>query len=103
MTGAAFGDTLPVWLIGDAKTVFRYLALGFIASLGSLISPCAAQDALRSECLAVARAPYAITQASLRFSDTKADEVAITYVGHSTYHIDTPGGTRIATDYSGAY
>ena len=33
----------------------------------------------------------------------KADEVAITYAGHSTYYIDTPGGVRIATDYSGAY
>ena len=31
------------------------------------------------------------------------DEVAITYAGHSTYFIDTPGGVRIATDYSGAY
>ena len=30
-------------------------------------------------------------------------EVQITYAGHSTYFIDTPGGLRIATDYSGAY
>ena len=33
----------------------------------------------------------------------KADEVAITYAGHSTYYIETPGGMRIATDYNGAY
>ena len=33
----------------------------------------------------------------------KAEDVAITYAGHSTYYIDTPGGVRIATDYSGAY
>ena len=26
-----------------------------------------------------------------------------TYAGHSTYYIDTAGGVRIATDYSGAY
>lgn len=32
-----------------------------------------------------------------------AVEVEITYAGHSTYFIDTPGGVRIATDYSGAY
>jgi L-ascorbate metabolism protein UlaG (beta-lactamase superfamily) len=32
-----------------------------------------------------------------------AAEVEITYAGHSTYYIDTPGGVRIATDYSGAY
>ena len=33
----------------------------------------------------------------------KAEEVTITYAGHSTYYIDTPGGVRIATDYSGVY
>lgn len=30
-------------------------------------------------------------------------EVSITYAGHSTYVIDTPGGVRIATDFSGHY
>ncbi|MCO6185075.1 MBL fold metallo-hydrolase [Rhizobium sp. L1K21] len=29
------------------------------------------------------------------------DEVKFTYVGHSTYFIETPGGVSIATDYSG--
>ena len=33
----------------------------------------------------------------------QAEEVAITYAGHSTYYIDTPGGVRIATDFNGAY
>ena len=32
-----------------------------------------------------------------------SDEVTITYAGHSTYLIDTPGGVRIATDFSGLY
>ena len=43
------------------------------------------------------------TPVSLRLAAAKADEVAITYAGHSTYYIDTPGGVRIATDYNGAY
>ncbi len=74
------------------------------ALLSSLIaSAAAAQDAPRSECLAVANAPPRVTPVSLRAADTKTDEVAITYAGHSTYYIDTPGGIRIATDYSGAY
>ena len=30
-------------------------------------------------------------------------DVTITYAGHSTYVIETPGGVRIATDYSGVY
>ena len=74
------------------------------ALLSSLIaSAAAAQDAPRSECLAMANAPPRVTPVSLRTADTKTDEVAITYAGHSTYYIDTPGGVRIATDYSGAY
>jgi len=74
------------------------------ALLSALIaSAAAAQDAPRSECLAMANAPPRVTPVSLRTVDAKTDEVAITYVGHSTYYIDTPGGVRIATDFSGAY
>ncbi len=31
------------------------------------------------------------------------EQVKITFVGHSTYFIETPGGIGIATDYSGVY
>jgi L-ascorbate metabolism protein UlaG (beta-lactamase superfamily) len=75
-----------------------------VALLGSLISTAFAQDApRRSECLAMARAPPRAAPVSLRLGAAKAEEVAITYAGHSTYYIDAPGGLRIATDYSGAY
>ncbi|MEH2472719.1 L-ascorbate metabolism protein UlaG (beta-lactamase superfamily) [Nitrobacteraceae bacterium AZCC 2161] len=75
-----------------------------IAVLGSLIAPAAAQEAPRgSECLAMANAPPRATPVSLRRTAAKADEVAITYAGHSTYYIDTPGGVTIATDYNGIY
>lgn len=74
-----------------------------IAVLGSLMAPAAAQQPLRSECLAMANAPPRATPVSLRRIAAKADEVAITYAGHSTYYIETSGGVRIATDYSGAY
>jgi len=73
------------------------------ALLGALASPAAAEDIPRSECLAMANAPALMTPVSLRRVAAKADEIAITYAGHSTYFIDTPGGVRIATDYSGAY
>jgi L-ascorbate metabolism protein UlaG (beta-lactamase superfamily) len=73
-----------------------------LAILGFLTSPAAAEDAPRSECLAMASAPRA-TPAGLRRSAARGEEVAITYGGHSTYYIDTPAGLRIATDYSGAY
>jgi L-ascorbate metabolism protein UlaG (beta-lactamase superfamily) len=47
-------------------------------------------------------APRAVPVA-YRQAAAEPNEVAITYAGHSTYFIDTPGGVRIATDYSGAY
>jgi L-ascorbate metabolism protein UlaG (beta-lactamase superfamily) len=74
-----------------------------VALLGSLIAPAAAQDALRSECLAMSKAPWRVTPVSLRREATAAREVAITYGGHSTYYIDTPGGIRIATDWNGGF
>jgi L-ascorbate metabolism protein UlaG (beta-lactamase superfamily) len=74
------------------------------AFLGFLIGPASAQDASRaSECLAMANGMPRVTPVSLRLAAAKTDEVAITYAGHSTYIIDTPGGVRIATDYNGAY
>ena len=60
-----------------------------------------AQVPQRGECLAMAGAPRAIP-VNYRLA-AKAEDVAITYAGHSTYYIDTPGGVRIATDFSGAY
>jgi len=79
-----------------------------LAMLGSLISAANAQQAPReSDCLAMANAQPRATPASLRLAearaDNKTDTVAITYAGHSTYYIDSPGGVRIATDFSGAY
>ena len=69
-----------------------------LALLGSLILPAAAQQQpLRSECLAMANAPPLAVPVSFRRIATKSQEVAITYVGHSTYYIDTPEGVRIAT------
>jgi L-ascorbate metabolism protein UlaG (beta-lactamase superfamily) len=75
-----------------------------LALLCSLIASAAAQDAPRSsECLAMSSAPPRATPVRFREAAANTDEVAITYAGHSTYYIDTPGGVRIATDYSGAY
>ena len=74
-----------------------------LALLSSLVVSAAAQEAAqRSECLAMANAPRAVP-AAFREAAAPPNEVEITYAGHSTYYIDTPGGVRIATDYSGAY
>jgi L-ascorbate metabolism protein UlaG (beta-lactamase superfamily) len=67
-----------------------------------LITPAAAQGPSRSQCLAMSNAAPRATPVAFRQAAAAADEFAITYAGHSTYFIDTPGGVRIATD-SGAY
>jgi L-ascorbate metabolism protein UlaG (beta-lactamase superfamily) len=103
MTDAKFGDTVcqrPLPQTGLAMLRSLTLATAF---LGWLIIPAAAQTPLRSECLAMAIAPPRAVPVSFRRVAAKAEEVAITYVGHSTYYIDTPGGVRIATDFNGAY
>ncbi len=83
--------------------MLRSLSL-VLALLGLPIASATAQDTSRgSECLAMANAPPRAVPASLRRTTATADEVAISYAGHSTYVIDTPGGIRIATDYNGAY
>ena len=79
-----------------------------VVLLAAWILPAAAQDAGRgSECLAMASAqpraiPVSLRRTAAKATD-KAEEVSITYAGHSTYYIDTPGGVTIATDYNGVY
>lgn len=74
-----------------------------VAVLIVTVAPSLAQDAARgSECLAMAQGPR-ITPASLRRDAAAAAAVSISYAGHATYYIDSPGGVRIATDFSGAY
>jgi L-ascorbate metabolism protein UlaG (beta-lactamase superfamily) len=102
MTDMKFRDTVSS---GAMETFVMLRSLAVVAAfLGSLTASVAAQDAPRgSECLAMAGVPSKATPVSLRRTAAKADEVAITYAGHSTYYIDTPGGVRIATDYNGVY
>ena len=74
-----------------------------VALLGFLIVPAAAEDAPHSDCLAMSNMRPRATPAAFREAAATSDEVTITYAGHSTYFIDTPGGMRIATDYSGTH
>jgi L-ascorbate metabolism protein UlaG (beta-lactamase superfamily) len=99
MTAGQFGDSLTA--LRTEHVMMRLFAA--IALFGAFVTQAGAQDAPRSECLAMANAPPRAVPVGLRRVAAKADEVAITYAGHSTYYIDTPGGIRIATDYSGAY
>lgn len=75
----------------------------FLAFLLLLISPLMAShaQAQASDCLAMAQAPASAVP--VRFSSValEADQVQLTFLGHSTFLIESAGGVRIATDYSG--
>ena len=88
------------------------LAFAAIALLHALWPMPAHAQTIRmpvSQCQAIARSLPGVTFASFKPSSAfhvqaAADEkVTITYVGHSTFLIETPGGISIATDYSGWY
>lgn len=86
--------------------MLRSLAAVIVVTLFGFGSPSAAEDTVpndspHSECLAVAGGPAKAVPVSLRRAAAANGEVAITYAGHSTYYIDTPGGVTIATDFSG--
>jgi L-ascorbate metabolism protein UlaG (beta-lactamase superfamily) len=73
-------------------------------------TPALAQRApMVSQCMAVADAmpedmnPVIVKAAWPTTIQAVAPVVTITYAGHSTFVIETPGGVRIATDFSGAY
>ena len=67
-------------------------------------SPAHAQPAtpdLRESCPGlVASHPPRLIPASLRLTALSADEVRLTYAGHSTFVIESPQSVRIATDYN---
>lgn len=48
----------------------------------------------------VARAPSPFQLASLRLAATEAGAATITFIGHSTFVIESAGGVTIATDYN---
>ncbi|MEO9336466.1 MBL fold metallo-hydrolase [Mesorhizobium sp. SB112] len=69
----------------------------------------AENDPVPSRCLAMAQTLPNVTYASFALPEaipvqaTAEGDVTITYAGHSTYVIETPGGVRVATDFSGFY
>ena len=67
-----------------------------LAALAALVLSVLPANALTSDCLAMAEGPARFIPAALR-----PDEVQLTFVGHSTFLIESPEGVIIATDYAG--
>ena len=57
--------------------------------------------ALQSDCLAMASREPGIMPAAYTPAALEADQVRITYIGHSSFIIESPGGVRIVMDYAG--
>lgn len=72
----------------------RFLAAGLAAAALALGSPAVALDA----CRLMTRAPVPVVPASTRA--LTRDEVRLTFVGHSTFLIETPRGITAETDYN---
>lgn len=96
--------------------MLRALAFGLSSLLLSAFAVFAQDAGLPvSQCQAIASKLPGVMFASFRPSDlqfvqagknlalAEKEEVKITFVGHSTYFIETPEGVGIATDYSGVY
>jgi len=98
----------------------RALAFGLLSGLSGLFFSALAASAQQAEmpisqCQAIAQKLPGVTYArfdpaGVQFAQAKKsltlsqkEEVKITFVGHSTYFIETPEGVGIATDYSGVY
>ncbi len=54
-----------------------------------------------ADCLAMAEAPGLVRPAAYQPAALEEGQVQLTFVGHSTFIIESPGGVRIATDYAG--
>jgi len=75
--------------------------LRLIAAIISILASAAPAAAARSDCLAMAYGPAGVQRAGFMPAALQPDEVQLTYVGHSTFLIESPGGVKIATDYAG--
>lgn len=76
----------------------RKLFLAACLVLSGLATPAAA---VQSDCLAIAGAAPSVIPASVDLARLSADEVRLTFLGHASFIIESPGGTRIVTDYAG--
>jgi len=84
----------------------RLIIVSVVALIGLVLSPASGVAQVKpqpSECLAMAQSLPRVMFASLSTVAAEKGEVTITYAGHSTYIIETPGNVTIATDFSGAY
>jgi L-ascorbate metabolism protein UlaG (beta-lactamase superfamily) len=100
MTGSLGGTTRKIF----AAAGFLILAAAGPASAQGFAqgaAPPAAKPEMMANCPGlIAARPPGILPAAFRLSALNADQVRISYIGHSTFLIESPQLVRIATDYN---
>ena len=76
------------------------LLLGVMALLTGPGRSSAQKAGTADRCLAVSQAPALIHPAQYQPAALQPNEVRLTFVGHATWLIESPGGVKIATDYN---
>lgn len=81
----------------------RLPAVGAATLLGAALAlASSARAAAPDRCLALAGLPVfpLVQRVAMRMAERAAGEVRLSFIGHSTFLIESPGGVRIATDYN---
>lgn len=99
--------------MGMVMAAGRLLKILLAAAASALVAPAFAQDGSPPPARPEARPEMArpcpgliaeqtplLRRAALRLAALRADQVRLTYIGHSTFLIETPELVRIATDYN---
>jgi L-ascorbate metabolism protein UlaG (beta-lactamase superfamily) len=73
---------------------------GFVSILATLFAAVPTY-AVTTDCLAMAQGPNPVQHAAYSPTALEADQVRLTFVGHATFLIESPGGVKIATDFDG--
>ena len=76
------------------------LLIGALLAFAAACCPRPVSAQVADRCLAVAQAPLRATPVAYKPTALKPTEVRLTFVGHSTWLIESPGAVRIATDYN---
>jgi L-ascorbate metabolism protein UlaG (beta-lactamase superfamily) len=71
-----------------------------LIGLAVLLWPALAGAQVADRCLAVSEAPRLVVPADYRPAALQPAEVRLTFVGHSTWLIESAGAVKIATDYN---
>ena len=98
MSRGSMGGTVLTFLV--ASIGFLLVAGSHAAAQGAAPSPAKPQMAMEGCPGLIAKRPVPVLPASFRLAALEAHEVRLSYVGHSTFVIESPQGVRAATDYN---